>query len=139
MGTIKGVGRIYQQTFVDTYSKVAVAKLYTGKTPLTAADLLNDRGHGAIRGQRSALATRTHRPRHRPTKARCAAVEHQCRPSISHPGAYSDPGDYDGRLHAPLRWICLSVAARSPDYDLKSLGVSSYTQPCGVAFKMLGQ
>ena len=28
VGTIKRVGRIYQQTFVDTYSKVAFAKLY---------------------------------------------------------------------------------------------------------------
>jgi transposase InsO family protein len=43
VGTIKGVGRIYQQTFIDTYSKVAFAKLYTTKTPITAADLLNDR------------------------------------------------------------------------------------------------
>jgi transposase InsO family protein len=43
VGTIKGVGRIYQQTFVDTYSKVAFGKLYTMKTPITAADLLNDR------------------------------------------------------------------------------------------------
>lgn len=43
VGTMKGVGRIYQQTFVDTYSKVAFAKLYTDKTPLTAAELLNDR------------------------------------------------------------------------------------------------
>ena len=43
IGTIKGVGRIYQQTFVDTYSKLAAAKLYTTKTPITAADLLNDR------------------------------------------------------------------------------------------------
>lgn len=43
VGTIKGVGRIYQQTFVDTYSKWAAAKLYTTKTPITAADLLNDR------------------------------------------------------------------------------------------------
>jgi transposase InsO family protein len=43
VGTIKGVGRIYQQTFVDTYSKIAFAKLYTSKTPITAADLLNDR------------------------------------------------------------------------------------------------
>ncbi len=43
VGTLKGVGRIYQQTFVDTYSKVALAKLYDNKTPLTAADLLNDR------------------------------------------------------------------------------------------------
>src|SRR6187200_2096897 len=43
VGTLKGVGRIYQQTFIDTYSKVAFAKLYDRKTPLTAADLLNDR------------------------------------------------------------------------------------------------
>lgn len=43
VGTMKGVGRIYQQTFVDTYSKVAFAKLYTAKTAITAADLLNDR------------------------------------------------------------------------------------------------
>lgn len=43
IGTMKGVGRIYQQAFVDTYSKVAFAKLYTDKTPITSADLLNDR------------------------------------------------------------------------------------------------
>lgn len=43
VGTIKGVGRIYQQTFIDTYSKVGFAKLYTMKTPITAADILNDR------------------------------------------------------------------------------------------------
>ena len=42
VGTMKGVGRIYQQTFVDTYAKVAFAKLYDRKTPITA-DLLNDR------------------------------------------------------------------------------------------------
>ncbi len=28
---------------IDTYSKVGFAKLYTRKTPLTAADILNDR------------------------------------------------------------------------------------------------
>jgi len=43
VGTFKGVGRIYQQTFIDTYAKVGFAKLYTEKTPITAADLLNDR------------------------------------------------------------------------------------------------
>ena len=43
VGTLKGVGRVYQQTFVDTYSKMAFAKLYTMKTPITAADVLNDR------------------------------------------------------------------------------------------------
>ena len=37
------MGRIYQQTFIDTYSKVAFAKLYNRKTQITAADLLNDR------------------------------------------------------------------------------------------------
>ena len=43
VGTLKGVGRVYQQTYVDTYSKVAFAKLYTTKTPITAADMLNDK------------------------------------------------------------------------------------------------
>lgn len=43
VGNIKGVGRIYQQTFIDTYSRVAMAKLYTDKTPVTAADTLNDK------------------------------------------------------------------------------------------------
>lgn len=43
VGTMKGVGRIYQQTFIDTYSKVGFAKLYDVKTAITAAELLNDR------------------------------------------------------------------------------------------------
>ena len=43
VGAIKGVGRIYQQTFIDTYSRVATAKLYTDKSAITAEDLLNDR------------------------------------------------------------------------------------------------
>jgi hypothetical protein len=42
-GTLKGVGRIYQQTFIDTYNNVGFAKWYTERTPITAADLLNDR------------------------------------------------------------------------------------------------
>lgn len=43
VGNIKGVGRIYQQTFIDTYSRVAFAKLYTSKHAITSADILNDR------------------------------------------------------------------------------------------------
>jgi len=43
VGTIKGVGRIYQQTFIDTYSRVAFAKLYTSKHAITSADILNDK------------------------------------------------------------------------------------------------
>lgn len=43
VGTLKGVGRIYQQTFIDTYTRVAHVKLYDRKNALVAADLLNDR------------------------------------------------------------------------------------------------
>jgi transposase InsO family protein len=43
VGNIKGVGRIYQQTFIDTYSRVAFAKLYETKHAITSADLVNDR------------------------------------------------------------------------------------------------
>ncbi len=43
VGTIKGIGRIYQQTFIDTYSKVAYAKLYDRRNALVAAEMLNDR------------------------------------------------------------------------------------------------
>lgn len=43
VGTIKGVGRIYQQTYIDTYCKVAQAKVYLSKDALTAAEILNDR------------------------------------------------------------------------------------------------
>jgi transposase InsO family protein len=43
VGTIKGVGRIYQQTFIDTYGKVAFAKVYDRKNALIAADMLNDK------------------------------------------------------------------------------------------------
>jgi transposase InsO family protein len=43
IGNLKGVGRIYQQTFIDTYSKVAMVKLYDRKNALVAADMLNDK------------------------------------------------------------------------------------------------
>lgn len=43
VGTMKGVGRIYQQTFIDTYSRVAFAQLYTEKTAITAAHALNEK------------------------------------------------------------------------------------------------
>lgn len=43
VGTLKSVGRIDQQNFVDTCAKVAFANLYCHKTPITTADLLNNR------------------------------------------------------------------------------------------------
>lgn len=43
VGSVKGIGRIYAQTFIDTYCKVSFVKLYDRKNAITAADLLNDR------------------------------------------------------------------------------------------------
>lgn len=43
IGYIKGVGKIYQQTGIDTYSNVGFAKLYNDKTSLAAADFMNDK------------------------------------------------------------------------------------------------
>ncbi|WP_342265385.1 IS481 family transposase [Cardinium endosymbiont of Philonthus spinipes] len=43
VGNFKGIGKVYTQVFIDSYSRVAHAKLYTDKTALTAADMLNDR------------------------------------------------------------------------------------------------
>lgn len=42
VGYLKGVGRIYQQAVVDTYSSVTFAKVYTARIPFTAADILDD-------------------------------------------------------------------------------------------------
>ena len=43
IGYIKGVGKLYQQTGIDTHANVGFAKLYLEKTALTAADLLNSK------------------------------------------------------------------------------------------------
>jgi hypothetical protein len=43
VGNMKGVGRIYQQTFIDTYSRVAFVKLYDRKTPWSRPIFLTQR------------------------------------------------------------------------------------------------
>jgi hypothetical protein len=43
LGNFKGIGRVYGQTYIDSYTRVADAKLYTEKTAITSADMLNDR------------------------------------------------------------------------------------------------
>ena len=43
VGKFKGIGRVYAQVYIDTYSRVADAKLYQDKTAFTSADMLNDR------------------------------------------------------------------------------------------------
>ena len=64
VGNMKGVGRIYQQTFIDTYAKVAFAKLYDRKTPITAADLVNDRVVPFYDAQEVKTLPRADRSRH---------------------------------------------------------------------------
>ena len=43
VGTIKGVGKIYQQTVIDAHNSLVFAKLYLSKVPMTAVDILDDR------------------------------------------------------------------------------------------------
>ena len=43
IGSLKRLGRVYLQTNVYRYSKVAHAKLYIAKTPIRAANMLKDR------------------------------------------------------------------------------------------------
>lgn len=43
VGNFKRIGNVYTQTFIDSYSRVIDAKLYAEKTPITSADMLNDR------------------------------------------------------------------------------------------------
>jgi transposase InsO family protein len=43
VGTLKGIGRIYAQNFIDANCAVAFSKLYLSKLPMTAVDLLHDR------------------------------------------------------------------------------------------------
>ena len=38
VGTLKGVGRVSQQTVIDTYSKGGFAKLYDSKTPVSCSN-----------------------------------------------------------------------------------------------------
>ena len=43
VGDLQRIGRVYQQTFIDTYAGVAFAKLYCEKSPRSAVDLLEER------------------------------------------------------------------------------------------------
>ena len=43
VGYIKGIGKIYQQTGIDTFSNVGFAKIYLDKTQTVAADFLNSK------------------------------------------------------------------------------------------------
>lgn len=42
VGTLKGVGKVYLQTVIDTFSRYAWGQLHTSKIPLTAVQTLNN-------------------------------------------------------------------------------------------------
>ena len=65
VGYIKGVGKIYQQTGIDTYSNVGFAKLYMDKTAITAADFLNDKVLPFFDSEQMRLLRGLDRPRDR--------------------------------------------------------------------------
>ena len=65
VGNIKGVGRIYQQTYIDSYCKVALVKPYDRKHAITAADMLNDRVLPWYREPRHCTAANLDRSRQR--------------------------------------------------------------------------
>ena len=64
VGYIKGIGKIYQQTGIDTYSNVGFAKLYQDKNALTAADFLNDKVLPFFDQYSMSVFARPDRPRH---------------------------------------------------------------------------
>lgn len=53
---MKGVGRIYQQAFIDTYSRVAFAKLYTQKHECTKEAEYAGAGYQELREADTKLA-----------------------------------------------------------------------------------
>ena len=58
VGYIKGVGHIYQQTVIDTYSKIGFAKLYDRKNALVAVS--GHRGHRPFQDQGQEPADKRH-------------------------------------------------------------------------------
>ena len=122
VGTLKGVGRVYQQTFIDTYAKVGFAKLYDRKTPITAADLLNDRvipfydEHGVV------LAAGADRPRHRilrhprPPRVRALSRRREHRPQ---PHQDQEPADQRHRRALPQDHARRVLSHRLPQEDLR--------------------
>ena len=64
VGTLKGFGRVYQQTFIDTYAKVAFAKLYDRKTPRSPRPRSSTTGGALLRGARHPVMPGADRSRH---------------------------------------------------------------------------
>ncbi len=111
VGNFKGVGRVYQQTFIDTYSKVGFAKLYTEKTPITAADLLNDRVL----------------PFFEAAGFRCCASS----PTVARSTAASPIGT---RTSCTWRWKTSTTRGRRPSIRRPTASVNALTRRCLMSF-----
>ncbi len=134
VGAIKGVGRIYQANFVDTYRRVATAKLCIDKNAINAADLLNDRVNSFL----DALGIRLNRiltergsdsvlniVRGKPQKH--AYHLHLAVEDIDHSRTKANHPQTDGiceRFHKTLQDKCYSLLFRKKLYrDLEELQV----------------
>jgi hypothetical protein len=98
VGTLKGVGRIYQQTFIDTYSKLFREALRHAdtKTPLTAADLLDVSQDGAERVlPRGVPEEALRKSRRAPRRSRCVARGVQRAAHASGPVVLREDADAD--------------------------------------------
>ena len=119
MSMLKGVGRAYQQTFIDTYAKVGFAKLYDRKTPLTAADLLNDRvipfydEHGVVL-QRVLTDPGTNIVDARPPRVRALPRRREHRPQ---PDQDQEPADRRHRRALPQDHARRVLSDRLPEKD----------------------
>ena len=121
VGTLKGVGRVYQQTFIDTYAKVGFAKLYDRKTPITAADLLNDRVIPFYEEHGVAAAARSDRSRHRilrQSRAPRIRTLSRGREHRPHPHQGQEPADQRHRRALPQDHARRVLSHRLPQEDL---------------------
>ena len=122
VGTLKGIGRIYAQNFIDANSAVAFSKLYLSKLPMTAVDLLHERVLPFYDAQGVALERilsdngREYcgRPLHHPFALYCLVqqIEHRTT-KVGSP----EPNGMVERFHRTLKDECFSLAYRRKHYD----------------------
>lgn len=122
VGTLKGIGRIYAQNFIDANSAVAFSKLYLSKLPMTAVDLLHDRVLPFYDAQGVALERilsdngREYcgRPLHHPFELYCLVQQIQHR--TTKVGSPETNGMVE-RFHRTLKDEFFSLAYRRKHYD----------------------
>lgn len=122
VGTLKGIGRIYAQNFIDANCAVAFSKLYLSKLPMTAVDLLHDRvlpfydAHGVALERVLTDNGREYcgRPLHHPFELYCTVQQIQHR--TTKVGSPETNGMAE-RFHRTLKDEFFSLAYRRKLYD----------------------